>query len=58
MLNFRIVLSGGQRKALVKRLAAAEKRGDVAMVKRLLAVEAISANTSLVGCGADPPGIR
>jgi len=46
MLNFRIVLSGGQRKALVKRLAAAEKRGDVAMVKRLLAMEAISADTS------------
>jgi transposase len=47
MLNFRIVLSGGQRKALVKRLAAAEKRGDVAMVKRLLAIDAIIANTSI-----------
>jgi transposase len=47
MLDFRFTLYGSQKKALIERLKAAEKLGDIRSVKRILAILALADGNSI-----------
>jgi transposase len=46
MLDFRLTLYASQKKALKKRLKAAEKMGDIRLIKRILAILSLSEGVS------------